>query len=216
MRSAKPAPRSSDAEWLQWLIERIGPLGRGQVTETYVVPGPPPKLLQSPTGPWPFKSRAKVDSFRTDLGRFAARYAPHLVRPVRDGEWRLSLDVTQRVLERLPGVYSWAKDAEPVMLSGQIVMGLGKDRHGRPWIGFTHDLAFDIVKAFVELSRRYLGRFRKCRSIACGKVFAALRRDQRFCSKTCGGRDRVAAHRKKRRHDENRKRTRMRRIRARP
>jgi len=85
------------------------------------------------------------------------------------------------------------------MLSGQIVMGLGKDRGGQPWVGFTHDLAFDIVLAFVNLSRRYVGRLRTCRSTSCPKIFIAHRRDQRFCSETCGIRERVAAHRKKKR-----------------
>jgi hypothetical protein len=197
MNAATRSSRSADFEWLEWLVARIGPLGRGQVVETFVGPGNPPKLVQSPTGPWPFKSRAKIDSFRSDLARFAARYTPHLVRPVKSLDWKPSLDTTQRVLERLPGVYSWAKDAEPVMLSGQIVMSLGKDRHGRPWVEFAHDRAFDIVRAFVDLSSRYIGRFRTCPSIGCGRTFVGRRRDQLFCSKACAGRERVAAHRKK-------------------
>jgi hypothetical protein len=195
MHSVKPVPRSMDVEWLRWLIERIGPLGTGPVVETFVVPGSPPKLVQSPTGPWPFKSRAKIDSFRSDLGRFAARYAPHLVRPGKTGEWKPSLDTTQRVLERLPGVYSWAKDAEPVMLSGQIVMSLGTDRSGGPSVGFMHDAAFDIVRAFVGLSVRFIGRFRSCPS--CRGTFVARRSDQSFCSTACAGRERVRTHRKR-------------------
>jgi CGNR zinc finger protein len=200
MRSIGSSSKSEDVKWLEWLVERIGPLGSGQVDESYVVPGNPPKLVKAPTGPWPFKSQAKVDSFRPDLGRFAAQYAPHLVRRVRSGEWKPSLETTQRVLERLPGVYSWARNAGLVMLSGQIVMYLDKDdRTGRPVVGFVHDPAFDFVRAFVDLSSRYIGRFRSCPSAGCGRTFVARRRDQLFCSKTCAVRKRVAAHRKRRR-----------------
>lgn len=209
MRSAKPAPRPTDAEWLQWLIERIAPLGRGQRVETYEVPGHPPTLkeIRTPPGPWPFKTREKIGRFRADLGRFAAQYAPHIIPRSQSGPWMPSYDTTQRVLERLPGVYGWAKDAAPQMLSGQIVMYLGKDVNGQPSLGCLTDKAFDIVRAFALLAGRYIGRFRNCASPRCAKVFIARRRDQHFCKSTCGGRERVATHRMRQRQDPQLKRT---------
>ena len=180
---ADSASKRKDIEWLNWLIAKIGPLGfPGPQTEQdaarYVKTG---RLDQNP---WPFRKDARVDEFRREFGRFARDCAPHMVR---SDKWLPSRRTTREVLRRLCYVLDWATRAREVsFFFGEVELSLGKDRYGRPVVKLYYDDAFLILWAFVELAKRFIGRFRTC---VCEKPFLADGK-RLFHSPACSARER--------------------------
>jgi hypothetical protein len=182
------ARKAAEVEWLRWLIDRIGSLGKPEPVEYIIVPGDPPRGREVKRKPWPFKDDRPLGKFRDDLGRFARVFAPHIVR---HDQFKPSFADTRRVLQRLWGVYLWARTSHAYLATGEVVLGLGKTSAG-PSVTVHYDVAFEIVRAFAELSSRYVGRFRRCNG--CKRDFLARRKNQSRC-KRCTTRDRVRRHR---------------------
>jgi hypothetical protein len=183
--------KAAEVEWLRWLIEKIGRLGKPPESKWVLVPGSnPPRMRESLRTPWPFRTDKALSGFRDDLGRFAVAFVPSAET---HDKYKPSYSTTRWLLERLWQIHHWARDAKPATAAiGRAYLNLEKTKAGRPRVSVDYDDGFEILLAFAELSGRYAGRFRIC--VTCEREFLAFRLTQNMC-KRCKTRERVHRHR---------------------